>query len=336
MTGGNTTARVSIVIPMFNEEDNVLPMLERLHQALETLSYPWEAILVNDGSSDATGTRMRDAQEQYGDHIRIINLQRNFGQTAALQAGLDQARGDIIVTMDGDLQNDPKDIPRMVGRLVNESLDLVAGWRASRKDNLLIRKIPSQIANRLIGKITGVRIHDYGCTLKVYRADVIKDVRLYGEMHRFIPAWAAAITDPARIKEEIVNHHARQHGKSKYTLARTFRVILDLLSVYFLMRYKSRPGHFFGSIGLLFGAVGALALFYLFFLKIFLGQDIGTRPLLIVGVLLVVVSVQFLTTGVLSELIARTYYESSNSKAYVIHRDSGAAATRPAAWKTAP
>ena len=293
-------------------------MLRQIHETLSEYQHPWELIIVDDGSSDETARRLKATASQYGKHVRIVNLQRNFGQTAAMQAGIDVARGTVIVTLDGDLQNDPADIPRMVKRLLEEDLDLVAGWRKSRQDNLL-RRIPSGIANRLIRNITKVELHDYGCTLKVFRSDIIKHVRLYGEMHRFIPAWIATRTTPARIKEEVVNHHPRQFGQSKYGISRTFRVLLDLLAVYFFMRYRSKPGHFFGKIGFIFGALGGLTLFYLFIEKVFFGEDIGSRPLLLVGVLFVVMAVQLITTGILGELISRTYYETGDIKSYTIH-----------------
>ena len=324
--------RLSVVVPMYNEEESVMPFTAQLHQALADYRHPWELVLVNDGSADGTEQQMRSAARQWGHHVRIITLQRNFGQTAAMQSGIDAARGDVIATMDGDMQNDPIDIPRMVKRLMEEDLDLVAGWRKDRQDTL-IRKIPSRIANRLIGRITQVELHDYGCSLKVFRASIIKSVRLYGEMHRFIPAWLASSTSPSRIKEEVVRHHTRQYGVSKYGLGRTFRVILDLLSVYFFMRFRSRPGHFFGKIGLMFGGLGVAGLAYLGFVKIMLGEDIGTRPLLLVSVLLVVMSVQFLTTGVLSEMMTRTYFESSQTRSYVLREDHGGMASAEADWK---
>ena len=310
--------RLSVVIPLYNEEESVMPLMERVHEALNNYPHPWELVLVDDGSGDATTQRVHETQARFGDHIHLVELQRNFGQTAAMQAGIDYARGDIIATMDGDLQNDPIDIPRMVSRLLDEDLDLVVGWRRDRKDNLWQRKIPSRIANHLIGRITKVELHDYGCSLKIYRSNIIKGVRLYGEMHRFIPAWVATNTSPARIKEEVVTHHAPQFGESKYGISRTFRVILDLISVYFFMRYRARPGHFFGKIGFMFGGLGGLILAYLIGIKLFLGEDIGTRPLLMAGVLLVVVAVQFMTTGVLAELMTRTYFESSNVRSYVV------------------
>ena len=251
-------------------------------------------------------------------------------ETAAMQAGIDAARGDIIATLDGDLQNDPQDIPGMVRRLVEADLDLVVGWRRSRQDRLWSRRIPSRIANALIGRITGVHVHDSGCSLKVYRATVIKSIRLYGEMHRFIPAWVAAATSSVRIQEMEVQHHPRRHGKTKYGLARAFRVVLDLLSVYFFMRFRANPGQFFGRIGLVFGALGGLALGYLAVVKFGYGQDIGTRPLLMVGILLVVVSVQFLTTGVLSEMLSRTYFESSRNTSYTVRVTDPALRTKPA------
>lgn len=325
--------RLSIIVPLYNEEANVAPLTARVHQALAGYPHPWELILVNDGSMDTTEVRIREAVQHYGNYVRLINLQRNFGQTAAMQAGIDAARGDVIATLDGDLQNDPYDIPRMVKRLMDENLDLVAGWRKARKDNVFMRTIPSRIANRLIGKITGVELHDYGCSLKVYRADIVKSVRLYGEMHRFIPAWVAANTSPSRIKEEIVQHHPRQYGHSKYGIGKTFRVILDLLAVYFFMRFRSRPGHFFGKIGLVVGLLGILPLIYLFYVKFFLGEDIGTRPLLLISILLIVMSVQFLTTGVLSEMLARTYYESSQVRSYIVRLDKGQTPGADNGWK---
>ena len=327
--------RLSLVIPLYNESENVEPLLARVHQSLVHYPDACEIILVDDGSMDDTLAKMQTAVAVYGNHVRLISLQRNFGQTAAMQAGIDHARGEVIAMMDGDLQNDPIDIPRMVKRLVDEDLDLVAGWRRDRKDNLWLRKIPSQLANRLIGRITGVTLHDYGCSLKVFRAEVLKGVRLYGEMHRFIPAWLASQTSPSRIKEEVVTHHARQFGQSKYGISRVYRVLLDLLSVYFFMRFRARPGHFFGRIGFLFGAVGTAALFYLGWVKFVLGEDIGSRPMLMMGILCLVMSVQFFTTGVLSELMARTYFESGSAKSYIVRQRSSLNAAQTAAWKEA-
>lgn len=324
--------RLSVVIPLYNEVENVTPLVARMHEALAEYAHPWELILVNDGSRDGTAPALDTAAQEYGAHVRVVHLQRNFGQTAAMQAGIDTARGDVIVTLDGDLQNDPEDIPRLVARLLNEDLDLVAGWRKNRQDTLMMRKIPSRIANRLIGRITGVRIHDYGCSLKAYRGDVIRQVRLYGEMHRFIPAWMAAYTQPERIQEEVVAHHPRTRGTSKYGISRTFRVLLDLLVVFFFMRYNARPGHFFGLVGMVFGALGGAALGYLFILKL-LGESIGTRPLLITGVLLVLMSAQFLSIGIISEMLTRIYYLSSEHRAYTVRNRQALEIAEDAAWK---
>ncbi|KAA0698142.1 glycosyltransferase [Neorhizobium sp. P12A] len=311
---------LSLVVPVFNEEESVGPLIERITSAMVDFSRPWELILVDDGSTDATLVNARRALGQEGLVLRIIELQRNFGQTAAMQAGIDAATGRLIATMDGDLQNDPKDIPSMVAELERRELDLLVGWRQNRQDGLFLRKIPSWCANYLIGRITGVKLHDYGCSLKIYRASIIKQVKLMGEMHRFIPAWVAGVVPSSRIGEMVVTHHARQHGKSKYGISRTFRVILDLLSVMFFMRYKARPGHFFGSLGLGLGALSVLILLWLFVSKFIFGDDIGNRPLLLVGVVLLLGSVQMITTGILAEMIARTYYRDDASPNYIVRK----------------
>lgn len=314
----NSNESVSIIVPFYNEEGNVLPLVERVSAALATLPYPWELVLVDDGSADNTLKNLRAAAQQFGNHLHVVELQRNFGQTAAMQAGIDQARGTILVTLDGDLQNDPADIAPMIEELLERDLDLLVGWRKNRKDTLIKRKIPSRIANRLIRKVTGVHLHDYGCSLKVYRANTMKKVRLYGEMHRFIPAWVATAVPASRIGERVVNHNERFSGESKYGISRTFRVIIDLLFMWFFMRFRARPGHLFGTIGLAFGMLGILILTWLGFDKFMLGHDIGGRPLFMVGILLTLASVQFLTTGIVAELLARIYFESSNGNAYVI------------------
>lgn len=313
--------RLSLVVPIHNEIDSVEPLVARIHEALHGYEHPWELVLVDDGSTDDTPDALARAAAERGSHVRVIQLQRNFGQTAAMQAGVDAARGDVISTLDGDLQNDPADIPAMVGRLLRENLDLVAGWRRERHDNIT-RTFPSRIANRLIGRITGVRLHDYGCSLKVYRTEVMRKVRLYGDMHRFIPAWMASATQPRRIGEHVVTHHARHHGATKYGLRRTYRVVLDLLSVFFFMRYWARPGHFFGAIGLLFGLVGGVCITYLVLLKLMTGADIGDRPLLLFGILFAITAVQLITAGVLAEMATRTYYEATQTRPYLV-RESG-------------
>ena len=296
---------LSVVIPVFNEEDSIQPLITRVRDALATFPSPWELILVDDGSTDRTLANARKALSDPDLDLKIVELQKNFGQTAAMQAGIDTAAGRLIATLDGDLQNDPADIPEMVKAIEERELDLLVGWRKNRQDGLLLRKIPSWCANRLIGKITGVRLHDYGCSLKVYRTSVIKQVKLMGEMHRFIPAWVAGVVPSSRIGEMPVTHHARQHGQSKYGLSRTFRVILDLLSVLFFMRYK---------------ALSALILIYLGFDKFILGNDIGTRPMLIVGVMLFLSSVQLITTGILAEMMARTYFRDDGTTNYIVRQ----------------
>ncbi len=323
---------LSLVIPLYEEAQNVGPLLQRVHQGLADFPGPWELICVDDGSRDGTGEQLQALAAQYGPHVRIVRLRRNFGQTAAIQAGLDLARGELIATLDGDLQNDPRDIPRMVEELLQRDLDLLQGWRQRRQDDLFLRRIPSRMANWLIARVTGLGLHDYGCSLKIYRAEVIQQVRLFGEMHRFIPVWVAGITDPQRIGETVVRHEARRFGVSKYGLSRTFRVLLDLLSASFFLRYQARPGHFFGAFGLAFGLFGALIMGYLLSLKFLWGEDIGGRPLLFAGVLFLVASIQLLTTGVLAELLIRTQFESPCRKSFSIAWQSDPQA---AAWKTA-
>lgn len=323
--------RLSVVIPMYQEIESVDPMVARVHEGLAEYRGDWELICVDDGSRDGTGERLRAIAEQTGPHMRVIRLRRNFGQTAAMQAGFEAARGELIATLDGDLQNDPADIPRMVDELLARDLDLLQGWRRKRQDALLMRKVPSRIANALIGKVTGVALHDYGCSLKVYRAEVIKEVTLLGEMHRFIPVWVAGVTAPQRIGETEVTHQARQFGVSKYGISRTFRVLLDLLAAFFFLRFGSRPGHFFGSIGILFGVLGSLMMAHLLVVKLVLGEDIGSRPLLFIAILFLVASVQFLTTGVLAELLTRTFYASGE---HSHHRIRWASDPETAGWRS--
>ena len=308
---------LSIVIPMYKESDSVPPMVEAVHRGMADYEGAWELICVDDGSPDDTAKRLKEESRRYGDHVRVVRLRRNFGQTAAMQAGINAARGEFIATLDGDLQNDPADIPRMIQEMKERDLDLLQGWRKQRQDEST-RKAFSRVANRLIAKITGVKLHDYGCSLKVYRSVVLKQVKLFGEMHRFIPVWVAGVTSPVRIGETVVNHNARQFGESKYGLSRTFRVIVDLLTVFFFLKYKARPGHFFGNIGLIFGAIGSLGMLYLGFDKFILGNDIGGRPMLVVSILMIVMSVQMLTTGIIAELLSRTFFESSGKDAFNI------------------
>jgi glycosyltransferase involved in cell wall biosynthesis len=327
--------RLSIVVPMYNERANVEPMLDDLHAALEHYPWPWELIAVDDGSSDGTGLALEHRARALGPHVRVLCLRRNFRQTAATQAGIDAARGDVVVMLDGDLQNDPRDIPALVERLLRDDLDLVAGRRHRRQDGFLLRRLPSRLANSLIGRLTKLPFRDFGCSLKAYRASVLREVRLYGEMHRFIPAWLATVTAPERMAEVDVNHRARASGQSKYGLSRTFRVVIDLLAVHFFLHYSSRPGHFFGGIGLAVGALGAAILGWLAFLKLALGEAIGGRPLLALGFFCVLGGLQFLTTGILAELLVRIYHGRDGAHTSYALRKPAAAAADDDAWHVA-
>lgn len=306
---------LSVVVPMYNEVENAVPLLDAVQAALADYPSPWELVVVDDGSRDGTGLALERRAAELGPHLRVIRLRRNFGQSAAMQAGIDAARGDVIVTMDGDLQNDPADIPSLVAKLLEEDKDLVAGWRARRQDAMVLRKIPSRIANRLIRNATRLEFHDLGCSLKAFRAPVLREIRLFGEMHRFIPAWLATVTSPDRMAEVPVRHRGRERGTSKYGITRTFRVIVDLLAVYFFLRFRARPGHFFGVLGLLVMAAGMAVLAYLLGLKLF-GESIGGRPLLLLGFFFVMGGVQLLTTGVLAEIVIRVYFDGRLAKAY--------------------
>jgi glycosyltransferase involved in cell wall biosynthesis len=300
---------------MYDERENAAALVAAVDAALADYPHPWELVVVDDGSRDGTGRELERAAAGAGPHVHVVRLLRNFGQSAAMQAGIDASRGDVVVTMDGDLQNDPRDIPRLVGRLLEDDLDLVAGWRRNRQDGALLRKLPSRVANRLIRRATGLRFHDLGCSLKAFRASVLREIRLYGEMHRFIPAWLATVTSPERMAEEPVSHHARAAGRSKYGLSRTFRVIVDLLAIHFFLRFRARPGHFFGGIGLAVLAAGAAILAYLGALKL-AGESIGGRPLLSLGFFCVIGGVQLLTTGVLAELLVRVYFDGNHARQY--------------------
>ncbi|MBN8489443.1 MAG: glycosyltransferase family 2 protein [Burkholderiales bacterium] len=313
--------RLSVVVPMYNEIDNAGALVDDVVGALSGYPHPWELILVDDGSRDGTGAALERQARARGGHVRVLRLRRNFRQTAAMQAGIDASRGDVIVTMDGDLQNDPRDIPRLVDRLLREDLDLVAGWRHQREDGWLLRKLPSRWANALIRRATGLNFQDLGCSLKAFRAEVLREIRLYGEMHRFIPAWLATVTSPDRMAEEPVAHRARVAGVSKYGLSRTFRVIVDLLAVHFFLHYGSRPGHFFGGLGLVTGGAGGVILAWLMALKL-AGESVGTRPLLALGFFLVIGGLQLLTTGVVAELLMRVYYDGRHARPYRLQRET--------------
>lgn len=307
---------VSVVIPVYNERQNVPLCYRELRGVLEGCADVFEIIFIDDGSSDGSVEQLRDIAK--GDsRVRVIEFRRNFGQTAAMAAGFDHSRYSYVVALDGDLQNDPREIPRMIEKL-QEGFDLVAGWRKDRKDPFLSRKLPSRIANWVISKFTRVQLHDYGCTLKALRGDVARGIRLYGEMHRFIPALAAEMG--ARITEIPVNHRPRQYGASKYGISRTIRVILDLLTVKFLLGYSKRPIHLFGTAGLGCGALGMLLLSYMTYQKLVNAVSMGNRPLLLLAVMLVLIGLQFVVFGLLAEVLARTYYESQDKKIYVIRQ----------------
>jgi len=309
--------KVSVVIPVFNEEENVPILYERLKEVLEGIPYDYEIIFVNDGSTDRTGEVLEEIAKK-DPKVKVIEFARNFGQTPAMVAGMDYATGDVIVTMDGDLQNDPKDIPRLLEK-IEDGHDVVSGWRKNRKDAAVSRKLPSKVANWLIGKLTGVRIHDYGCTLKAYRSDVIKRVRLYGELHRFIPALASTVTSTDKIIEIPVEHHPRIYGKSKYGISRMFKVISDLFFIWFMKKFMQKPIHFFGLLGIVLFLIGAVPFTYLIILKL-MGESIGQRPLLIISVLFILAGIQMFTTGILSEMLMRIYFESQDKKPYVVRR----------------
>jgi glycosyltransferase involved in cell wall biosynthesis len=309
---------VSVVIPLYNEEENVRELHARLKEVLDTIGTDYEVLFIDDGSTDGTLALLQEIQAQ-DSRIVVLSLRRNFGQTAAFAAGFDYSRGDIIVTMDGDLQNDPHDIPRLIEMMKDN--DLVSGWRKKRKDPFLSRRLPSIMANWLISKVTGVNLHDYGCSLKAYKRDVIKNLKLYGEMHRFIPAVASWYG--VRIAEVETTHHPRLRGKSKYGISRTVKVVLDLITVKFLQSFSTKPLQFFGPIGLLSGALGFLISFYLALGKLFMGKEIGGRPLLLLGALLIIVGIQFIGMGLLGEMMVRVYHETQKKPIYVIKKVIG-------------
>jgi glycosyltransferase involved in cell wall biosynthesis len=305
-----TKPLISVVITVYNEEDNIRPLLEATYSALSEIDY--EVILIEDGSTDRT---VAEVKKYANSRTKLIIFNRNYGQTTALAAGIDMASGEYIATMDGDLQNDPTDIPVMLQKSMDEEWDVVAGRRANRKDGFVLRKIPSKIANWVIRNTTKVYLKDYGCTLRVYKAEIAQGMGLYGELHRFIPVLAKQ--QGARMTEMDVKHHPRIHGESKYGLSRTFKVMSDLILMLFFQKYFQRPIHLFGGIGLIAFMIGLLINFYLLVLKI-IGEDIWGRPLMILGFILVLGGVQFITTGIIAEIIVRTYFESQNKKTYTV------------------
>ena len=308
------TPELSIVIPVRNESPNISPLYDELTQTLGAFGRSYEIVVVDDGSTDDSFERLATIQAR-DPRVRVIRFRRNFGQTAAFAAGFAFARGRYVVTADGDLQNDPRDIPAMIA-LIERGNDIVCGWRKDRKDRFITRRIPSMVANRLISWATGVSLHDYGCSLKVFRAEIVKPLRLYGEMHRFLPAIASQMG--VQIAEHVVNHRPRRAGVTKYGLSRTIRVILDLATVKFLLSYSTRPLQIFGLLGLVAGGLGTFITGWLAYVRLFQHQAIADRPLLLLGVMLVFIGVQLVTFGLLAEVMARTYYESQNKPIYVI------------------
>jgi len=306
---------LSVVIPVRNEAPSIVELHRELSDTLQAWGRSYELIVIDDGSTDESFDTL--ARLQAGDpHLRVIRFRRNFGQTAAFAAGFDHARGRIIVTSDGDLQNDPRDIPAMVA-LLDRGHDIVCGWRKDRKDDFVSRRLPSMVANRLISLATGVKLHDYGCSLKAFRAEVVQPLKLYGEMHRFLPAIASEQT--SSIGEMVVNHRPRRHGRSKYGISRTIRVILDLLTVKFLLSYSTRPLQIFGLIGGAMGLVGLLITGWLAFWRLMGVMSLNQhQPLLLLGIMLIFTGVQLVTVGLLAELQARTYHESQNKPTYVV------------------
>ncbi|MEL7035614.1 MAG: glycosyltransferase family 2 protein [Cyanobacteria bacterium J06592_8] len=304
--------QISIVVPIYNEVESLPKLVEAIQTTLETMDITYELICVDDGSRDGSTELLKELAAT-NPILKAVILRRNYGQTPAMSAGFKHSCGEVIVTLDGDLQNDPADIPMLLEKLA-EGYDVVSGWRKNRQDAALTRLLPSKLANGLISRMTGVNLHDYGCSLKVYRAEVAADLNLYGELHRFLPA--LAVIEGARITEVPVRHHARQFGKSKYGLDRTFRVVMDLLTISFIKTFLTRPMHVFGLLGLFSLSMGVASGLYLTFLKYALGQSIGDRPLLILAVLLTLTGIQLFCFGLLAEVSMRTYHESQNRPIY--------------------
>ena len=305
------TPKISVVVCVYNEEENIKPLIERISKAL--VNHDYEIVYVDDGSTDKTVDVLNSIEHHA---LKVIELRKNYGQSLALMAGIDYADGEFIATMDGDLQNDPSDIPMMLEKAESEGWDMVAGIRANRKDGMVLRKIPSKIANYIIRNASGVKMKDYGCALKIFRAEIAKDLGLYGELHRFIPVLAHL--EGAKITQVNVKHHAREFGVSKYGLNRTFKVVSDLLLMLFFKKYMQKPMHLFGNLGLLLFAIGALINLYLVVLKLGMGYDIWGKPLLILGLMLVIGGMQLITIGIVIEIQMRTYFESQQKRPYKV------------------
>lgn len=315
----NLAPELSLFLPVLDEEQNLRPMHEKISEALNALGKSAEVVYVDDGSTDKSLEILREIAAQ-DSRVRVISLRRNYGQTAAMSAGIDAAKGEILIPMDADLQNDPHDIARLLDKL-NEGYDVVSGWRKNRQDKLISRKIPSQIANRIISWIGGVPLHDYGCSLKAYRRDVIQDVKLYGEMHRFIPIYAAWAG--ARVTEIPVEHHARTMGKSKYGISRTVKVVFDLMTIKFMASYQTKPIYVFGTFGLIAFLLSIFAGLWAFYLKFFAGVSFILTPLPVIAIVLLAISMQFFLMGLLAEMLVRTYHESQDKAIYAVREKIG-------------
>jgi len=306
---------ISIIIPVFNESESISYLLDEVKSVMQSHESKFELIVVNDGSQDNTSKVLEGLNLKIKELV-VISLRKNYGQTAAMAAGFDNSKGDIVITLDGDLQNDPNDIPILISE-INKGYDLICGWRFERKDKLINRRIPSKIANKLIAKVTGLKLHDYGCSLKAFKKEIIDDVKLYGELHRFLPVLAKI--EGARIKEVKVNHRSRKYGSSKYGIDRTFRVLMDLLTVWFMTKFLTRPMYGFGFVGIISILISLVMTSYLLVVKI-LGEDIGNRPMLMFALILGIAGVQLFSFGLLSELLIRTYHESQNRPIYRVRK----------------
>ena len=313
----NDQPYLSIVIPVYNEIDNLRLLQEELHKALENETRPWEVIYVDDGSSDGSIKLLEDLAAEDAGHVVLVEFRRNFGQTTAIAAGIDNSRGEVVLFLDADLQNDPADIPMILEKL-EEGYDVISGWRKDREDNALTRNLPSHVANWLISNVTGVHLHDYGCTLKAYRREVITGFKLYGEMHRFIPVYANSIG--AKILEVPVRHHARKFGKSKYGLERTVKVVLDLIAVQFLTRVMKKPIYLFGGGGIALIAASLLGLIFLAVRKLILNIDVLTSPIFTISIMVAMTGFQTILMGLIAELLVRTYHESQQKPTYTVRK----------------
>jgi glycosyltransferase involved in cell wall biosynthesis len=313
IAGDGRRPEISVILPVYNEEENIGPLNARLTESLKEVGRSYEAIYVDDGSTDASLEKLREIARD--PRVRVIALRRNYGQTAAMSAGIDHARGNILIPMDADLQNDPVDIARLLEKL-DQGFDVVSGWRKNRKDKMLTRRIPSMAANRLISAISGVKLHDYGCSLKAYRRDVLTDVKLYGEMHRFIPVYARWAG--ARVAEIPVTHHARHAGKSKYGLSRTIKVLFDLITIKFMSSYLTKPLYLFGTAGLICLAVSLFSMLWALYYKFVLDVHLNRMPLATLSMIMFAMGIQFIFMGLLAEMIVRTYHESQNKPTYLV------------------